>query len=758
MITRKSALATFVLATLLLGVRSAVPAEEWKPVEGSLRTRWTKKVSPDSALPEYPRPQLRRQRWENLNGLWDYAITDLAAQEMPSSQGRILVPFPIESSLSGVGKRVGETKRLWYRTTFKVPSGWRDERVLLHFGAVDWEAEVAFNGKQLGTHKGGYDGFTFDITDALKPGEQELTVRVWDPSDAGPQPRGKQVRRPEGIWYTPTTGIWQTVWMEPVPRAAIRSLNIVPDIDQSRVRINAVLDGVTAGTRLEALGKGVETTTGTVTGNTAELSVIVPKPALWTPEEPNLYDLRLTLSDAEGKRLDRVDTYFGMRKISLGRDERGINRIMLNNKPVFQLGPLDQGFWPDGLYTAPTDEALKFDIEVTKRLGFNMARKHVKVEPERWYYWCDRLGLLVWQDMPSGDRSIGPNDPDIRRTPESAAIYQTELKEMIDELRSHPSIVMWVPFNEGWGQWDTNRIADWVKGYDPSRLVNSASGWTDREGGDVHDFHIYPGPGSPQPTPRRAAVLGEYGGLGLPIEGHTWQSKDNWGYRTYSSREELTLAYQRLQRNLHRLIGEPGLSAAVYTQTTDVEVEVNGLLTYDREIIKMDPAVVAAANLRLQSPPPTYRVLMPTSRGQAQTWRYTTKKPADSWSQRDFDDSAWTTGAGGFGTAGTPRAVVRTQWNTPDIWLRRDFTLSEGDLREPEFMLHHDEDVEIYVNGVRAAALTGYSTDYFTASLSAAAIKALKPGKNVIAVHCRQTGGGQYIDVGIQDELPPRQP
>ena len=753
MITRRSTFLAVALFTVLLSAGTAIPEDDWKPVDGPLQTRWAKKVSPDNALPEYPRPQLRRQRWENLNGLWDYAITDAAVDSMPAAQGRILVPFPVESSLSGVGKRVGETKRLWYRTTFKVPSGWRDGRIWLHFGAVDWEAVVTLNGKELGTHKGGYDGFSFDITDALKSGDQELTVRVWDPSDAGPQPRGKQVRRPEGIWYTPTTGIWQTVWIEPTPKLSIRSLNITPDIDRSRVQIKAIVEGDTSGVKIEATGKGVETTTGSVSGNNAELSVIVPEPELWTPEEPNLYDLRLTVIDAGGKRLDRVDTYFGMRKISLGRDEKGINRILLNNKPYFQLGPLDQGFWPDGLYTAPTDEALKYDIEVTKRLGFNMARKHVKVEPARWYYWCDRLGLLVWQDMPSGDRFIGPNDPDIRRTPESAAIYETELKEMIDELRSHPSIVMWVPFNEGWGQWDTNRIADWVKAYDPSRLVNSASGWTDREGGDVHDFHVYPGPGSPQPTPRRAAVLGEYGGLGLPLEGHTWQSKDNWGYRTYSNREELTLAYQRLQRNLHRLIGDPGLSAAVYTQTTDVEIEVNGLLTYDREIIKMDPEVVAAANLRLQSPPPTYRVLLPTSRGQAQSWRYTTKKPADAWSHRDFDDSAWSTGPGGFGTAGTPGATVRTTWSSSDIWLRREFTLPEGALREPEFLLHHDEDVEIYINGVRAAALTGYSTDYFSAPLSLAAIRALKPGKNVIAVHCKQTGGGQYIDVGLQDEL-----
>ncbi len=425
---RRSTFALVALISVLLGVNAANTAEEWKPVDGPLKTRWAKKVSPDNPLPEYPRPQLRRQRWENLNGLWDYAITEVAADAMPASQGRILVPFPIESALSGVGKRVGETKRLWYRTTFKVPSGWREERVLLHFGAVDWEAEVTLNGRSLGKHQGGYDGFSFDITDALKPGEQELTVRVWDPSDAGPQPRGKQVRRPEGIWYTPSTGIWQTVWMEPVPKASLRSLQIVPDVDRSQVRINAVLAGETAGARLEATGKGVETTTSTVAGNTAELTLIVPTPALWTPEEPNLYDLRLTLLNAEGKRVDRVDTYFGMRKISLGRDEKGINRILLNNKPYFQMGPLDQGFWPDGLYTAPTDEALKFDIEITKRLGFNMARKHVKVEPDRWYHWCDRLGLLVWQDMPSGDRSIGPNDPDIRRSPESAAIYQTDLK------------------------------------------------------------------------------------------------------------------------------------------------------------------------------------------------------------------------------------------------------------------------------------------------------------------------------------------
>jgi hypothetical protein len=440
-----------------------------------------------------------------------------------------------------------------------------------------------------------------------------------------------------------------------------------------------------------------------------------------------------------------------MRKVSIHKDDNGITRIFLNNKPQFMVGPLDQGFWPDGIYTAPTDEALKYDIEMTRKLGFNMARKHVKVEPDRWYYWADKLGLLVWQDMPSGDRSIGGNQPDLKRTPESAAQYELELKRMIDGRGNHPSIVMWVVFNEGWGQFDTARITKWTKERDPSRLVNCASGWTDRNVGDVHDIHVYPGPGATQPEEHRAAVLGEFGGLGLPLEGHTWQSKSNWGYRSFKTREELTDAYVGLMQRLHPQIGDPGMSAAVYPQTTDVETEVNGLMTYDREVVKPDAERIAAAHRKLFTPPPKLKVIAPTSEREPHDWHYTLDKPDGKWSDEIFDDAGWKTGQAGFGTRGTPGAVVRTEWNTADIWLRRTIELSGDKLSEPQLLMHHDDDAEVYFNGELAVKSAGYSTHYEPFAIRREALQALHAGKNTIAVHCHQNAGGQYIDVGLAD-------
>ncbi len=732
-------------------------ADDWQPAKGPLVTRWAKDVSPKKAHPEYPRPQLVRKDWLNLNGLWEYAIAPREARQPENFQGKILVPFPVESALSGVMKMVGEQNRLWYRRSFKLPGGWKHQRLLLHFGAVDFEATVMVNGREIGAHRGGYDAFAFDITQALRPsGEQELVVAVFDPTDASTQPRGKQVRNPRGIWYTPTSGIWQTVWIEPVSETSIDSIHVVPDIDSSSLRLTVNLRGQNGDARVEAIaldGKKEITKAAGRAGQQLELRI--PNAKLWSPDSPQLYNLRLTVRQGN-KTVDRAESYFGMRKISLGKDEKGILRLCLNNKPLFQYGPLDQGFWPDGIYTAPTDEALRYDIEVLKKLGCNMARKHVKIEPDRWYYWCDKLGLLVWQDMPSGDRYIGGRDPDIQRGEASAKQFELELKQLIQGRGNHPCIVMWVPFNEGWGQYDTKRIVDTIKRWDPSRLVDNTSGWSDRGVGDVHDIHVYPGPGSPKPEPARAAVLGEFGGLGLPISGHTWQAEKNWGYRSFKTREELTEAYVGLIEKLHPLIGVPGLSAAVYTQTTDVEVEVNGLMTYDRALIKADEARVAAANKKLFTPPPPPKpvaFVVPTSQDEAQTWRYTTDKPAGDWFQPSFDDSAWKTGRGGFGTEETPAAVVKTRWNTPDIWLRRTIDLpAKLEWHRPQFLIHHDEDAEIYLNGKRVLSLPGYSTEYESTALTREAREALRPGKNVLAVHCKQTGGGQYIDVGIVDE------
>jgi beta-galactosidase/beta-glucuronidase len=572
-------------------------AGAWQPGDGPLKTRWAADVSPEKVHPEYPRPQFVRSEWFNLNGLWDLAITPKDTSAPSSFDTQILVPFPVESALSGVMRPVTENDRLWYRRRFELPPIWRGRRIILNFGAVDFETTVLVNGKEVGRHRGGYDGFGFDITDALKlEGVNELLVSVWDPTDAGTQPRGKQVRRPHSIWYTSTSGIWQTVWLEAVTAAHFTGLIITPDIDHGCVKVKPMTTTMLAGGTVQLVVRDGNTRVAAVSGSPGtEMVLPIKAPKLWSPEQPHLYGLEAHLKLGT-HTLDSVGSYFGMRKISLGKDKKGFTRLMLNNQPYFQFGPLDQGFWPDGLYTAPTDDALRFDIVMTRKLGFNLARKHVKVEPDRWYYWCDKLGLLVWQDMPSGDKYIGGRDPDITRSPESAAEFEQELKALVEGRRNHPCIVMWVPYNEGWGQWDTSRVVERLRSLDPSRLVDNASGWSDRGTGDVNDMHKYPGPGAPEPEEKRAIVLGEFGGLGLPVHGHTWQAEKNWGYRSYTNSAALTSAYLDLVAKLFPLIEEKGLSAAVYTQTTDVEIEVNGLMTYDRELVKMEWEKIAEAN------------------------------------------------------------------------------------------------------------------------------------------------------------------
>jgi len=728
---------------------------DWKPAEGPLLTRWAKEVSPANVHPEYPRPQMVREGWMNLNGLWDYAIVPKDQERPDEYQGQILVPFAAESALSGVMKPVGPENRLWYRRTFAMPDLESGQRVLLHFEAVDWEATVWLNGQKLGRHRGGYDPFTFDLTKALdSKGQQELVVAVWDPVDKGTQPRGKQVLNPGGIWYTSVTGIWRTAWLEVVPAASIAALKMVPDVDGGVLRLTVETSGAqpTDAVRAVAADAGAEVAKAEApVGKPLELPIAEPK--LWSPDSPFLYDLEVSLV-RNGKAIDQVDSYFGMRKIALGKDEDGLVRIMLNGEFVFQYGPLDQGWWPDGLYTAATDEALRYDLEVLKKLGCNMLRKHVKVEPRRLYYWCDKLGLLVWQDMPNGDRHIGRDGADVERSPESAAQFELELRRVIDTLGNHPSIVMWVPFNEGWGQYQTARIVQLIKEHDPTRLVNQASGWADRGVGDVMDIHRYPGPAMPEPEPNRAIVLGEFGGLGLPLKGHLWREEGSWGYRGYKTQEELTRAYLALMANLRPLVAK-GLSAAVYTQTSDCEIEVNGLMTYDRAIVKMDAERLAEAHRRLSLPPPEVKTIVPTSREHPQTWRFTTAKPSEGWQTCDFDDSSWQQGEGGFGAEGTPGAVVRTEWKTPDIWVRRTFDLGDQPLVQPNLEIHHDEDAAVWLNGRLVAELSGYTTGYVFVSLDEDARAALKPGRNVLAVHCRQTVGGQYIDVGLVDFVEP---
>jgi beta-galactosidase/beta-glucuronidase len=578
---------------------NAADAQEvrWKRVPGRIASEWADKVNPEAPLPEYPRPQLQRSNWVNLNGMWDYAISALQAPEPSSFQGKILVPFAVESSLSGVGRTVGKDSLLWYSRTFNVPKNVRGKRVLLHFGAVDWRCEVFINGKSAGSHEGGFDPFSFDITPHLnKSGKQDLKLRVWDPTDEGPQPRGKQVVKPEGIWYTPVTGIWQTVWLEMVPPTFVKAIQPRADIDNSTLNIKTLVNEATSSDRLRiTVSDGSTSVATTEVAANEEAQLKINNPKLWSPANPFLYKLKVSVV-RNGRVIDEVQSYSAMRKSSVGKDDKGIVRMLLNNEFVFQYGPLDQGWWPDGLYTAPTDEALKFDIEKTKEMGFNMIRKHIKVEPARWYYYCDSLGILVWQDMPSGDLGnkwnqrpgvIGLGN-DQKRSAESEQYYRKEWEAIMDALHPFPSIVVWTPFNEAWGQFKTEEIAEWTQKKDPTRLVNSASGGNFSYVDHIIDIHHYPDPAMPHPAlfgNKLALVLGEFGGLGLPVTGHVWQEKDNWGYQSFKTPGELLDKYKVFIDSLENFI-DYGLSAAVYTQTTDVEVEINGLLTYDRKVMK----------------------------------------------------------------------------------------------------------------------------------------------------------------------------
>ena len=578
---------------------------QWKPAGDKIKTPWGEQLNPKNVLPEYPRPIMERHEWKNLNGSWNYAITKKGEAAPGNYQGEILVPFAVESSLSVVGKRINEHQELWYQRTFDVPSSWKGKQILLHFGAVDWKADVWVNDVKVGEHTGGFTPFYFDITSALNKGNNQLVVKVWDPADRGEQPRGKQVERPEGIWYTPVTGIWQTVWLEPVAAQHIAHLKTTPDIDKKTVKVE-VATNVCSPDKVEVKvfdGKNLVAKGAALNGVPVELTM--PEDVkLWSPESPSLYDMEVTLYK-DGKAIDQVKSYTALRKFSTHKDKNGITRLQLNNKDYFQFGPLDQGWWPDGLYTAPTDEALVYDLKKIKDFGYNMVRKHVKVEPARWYTYCDQLGLIVWQDMPNGGR--GPAEwqmhkyydgADAIRSAKSEANYRKEWKEIIDYLYSYPSIGVWVPFNEAWGQFKTPEIAAWTKEYDPSRLVNPASGGNHYTCGDILDLHNYPGPNLYLYDPTRATVLGEYGGIGMALKGHLWLADKNWGYVKFNTPEEVTNEYIKYADHLLELI-EKGFSAAVYTQITDVEEEVNGLVTYDRKVIKVDEPKIKAINQKI---------------------------------------------------------------------------------------------------------------------------------------------------------------
>ena len=573
-----------------------------------LMTPWGEHLDENCILTEYPRPQMRRNSCLNLNGRWEYAITD--SDESPRHwDGTILVPFSPESALSGVGRSLQPGQTLWYRREVIVPQGFipADGRLLLHFGAVDQEAAVYWNGRLLGRHMGGYNAFTLDATDALGP-RNSLVVRVHDDTDASFHSRGKQKTRRGGIWYTPQSGIWQTVWMEAVPRHYIESLRIVPLFDQSAVE---VMVRCSQPLQCEATvdGRTVPFTSG------EPARIPMPDFRAWSPEDPYLYDLSVTLGE------DRVESYFGMRKMEVRADRGGVKRLFLNGEPYFQSGLLDQGYWPDGLYTAPSDEALIYDIQTAKAMGFNLLRKHIKVEPMRWYYHCDRLGMLVWQDMPSGGGKYrfstitlplvtGIHRRDnhyrafARASSQGRGEYMDELEEMVGQLFNAPSVVLWVPFNEGWGQFDSTLVMERLRALDPTRPVDPASGWHDQGAGELRSLHVYFKPFRFRRDRRgRALALSEFGGYNLRVDGHCFNQKD-YGYRRLPDAAALWRDFSRLYEREVLPAVPRGLCASVYTQLSDVEDELNGLMTYDRRVVKLDADEVRELNERLKEASP----------------------------------------------------------------------------------------------------------------------------------------------------------
>lgn len=583
---------------LIFGLIFSVCSQEWKPAKVAIMTTWGEKIDPAHVLEEYPRPQMQRNDWINLNGIWEFTRGTYGDtyNEKRVFDKSILVPFPVESALSGVMEvdAKNDDKNYWYRRTFTVPKNYKGKELLLHLGAVDWLCEVYVNGKSVGTHEGGYDAFSFNITPYLqKTAQQELVIKVFDSQWAGGQPHGKQSLNPNGIWYTPVTGIWQTVWLEPVAKTHLSDFLIVPDIDNEQMKItlmpNALSDDMSAVIRVLADKK--EVTKMKVSSFGEELQIPVKNPRLWSPESPFLYDVEIELQK-DGKTVDIVKSYAGMRKIALERKD-GKPCIYLNNKPLFQYGVLDQGWWPDGLYTAPSDEALEYDVKMVKEMGFNMIRKHVKVEPARWYYHCDKLGMLVWQDIPNATTNTQRNDW-------VETNFVREAHNIMNCLKNTPSIITWVAFNEGWGQYDRKDIEDKREAYtrmavkkvqekSNGRLVNAASGWFDYEIGDMIDKHHYPLPAVyDNPVNQRAVVCGEYGGINLKIDNHIWAGSEV-NYTTVNSAEDLKRLFIEYAGKVEELKKQEGLCAAVYTQITDVESEINGLITYDRKVVKWSP-------------------------------------------------------------------------------------------------------------------------------------------------------------------------
>ena len=760
---------SIVFILVLLLQYSFIQAQNWAPVPGQIMTNWANDVTPENVWKEYPRPQMVRTDWLNLNGLWDFEITERDTNKIAINYARkILVPFCVESALSGIKETITGKQQMIYRRFFSIPSHWNQKHLILHFEAVDYEAKVWVDGKYVGIHKGGYDHFQFDIAGFLNKDEKhEIKLVVWDPTNEGSQPIGKQALPAirNRTKYTATSGIWQTVWLEPTNEVAIESIKIIPNIDNGTISLQTKVVGATQGARIkiQAFDQGKEIASS-IAAIGEPVSLQLNQPKLWSPTNPFLYDFKLSLIN-DGKVVDEVSSYFGMRKISMGRDQEGYMRILLNNEIIYQLGPLDQGYWPDGILTPASDQALRYDIAYLKKIGANMDRMHMKVQPERWYYHCDQLGILVWQDMVSPTKFI---DTKSNLNPSD---FELEHNITVDQLYNHPSIIQWVLFNESWGQYDTERLTAALKAKDPTRLVINASGWHDKKVGDIRDFHdytIHPAVALVNKNDDRAMVLGEAGGIDLLIPGHLWtpdlkggtKIKTDWSIDfkkgIVKSSDELIEKYKILLDDLFQL-KKYGLNAVVYTQTSDVEDEISGWMTYDRKVSKLPETTFAALHEQFFKPTMTGKFILPLSINEPQQWNYSFTAPSNDWI-KNLMLSDFKTGMAPFGIESNNVHKVNTPWNTNSLFLNKEFTLSSVPSKL-SLIACNTGITEVYINGAYVMQFNNFlkndpEVKISETILSNEAMKLLKVGVNQLSLKFNFPSVGKpvyYYDFGIKE-------
>ena len=760
---------SIVFILVLLLQYSFIQAQNWAPVPGQIMTNWANDVTPENVWKEYPRPQMVRTDWLNLNGLWDFEITERDTNKIAINYARkILVPFCVESALSGIKETITGKQQMIYRRFFSIPSHWNQKHLILHFEAVDYETKVWVDGKYVGIHKGGYDHFQFDIAGFLNKDEKhEIKLVVWDPTNEGSQPIGKQALPAirNRTKYTATSGIWQTVWLEPTNEVAIESIKIIPNIDNGTISLQTKVVGATQGARIkiQAFDQGKEIASS-IAAIGEPVSLQLNQPKLWSPTNPFLYDFKLSLIN-DGKVVDEVSSYFGMRKISMGRDQEGYMRILLNNEIIYQLGPLDQGYWPDGILTPASDQALRYDIAYLKKIGANMDRMHMKVQPERWYYHCDQLGILVWQDMVSPTKFI---DTKSNLNPSD---FELEHNITVDQLYNHPSIIQWVLFNESWGQYDTERLTAALKAKDPTRLVINASGWHDKKVGDIRDFHdytIHPAIALVTKNDDRAMVLGEAGGFDLLIPGHLWtpdlktetKLKTDWTIDfkkgVVKSADELIEKYTILLDDLFQL-KKYGLNAVVYTQISDVEDEISGWMTYDRKVSKLPETTFAALHEQFFKPTMTGKFILPLSINEPQQWNYSFTAPSNDWI-KNTTIADFKLGEAPFGIESNNVHKVNTPWNTNSLFLNKEFTLSSVPSKL-SLIACNTGITEVYINGAYVMQFNNFlkndpEVKISETILSDEAMKLLKLGVNQLSLKFNFPSVGKpvyYYDFGIKE-------